>query len=294
MLKRNCHRRGCSRSRSEFSLFLNRRCPPCLGNLTFCSASCLLAQLEQEVAGKWDLVHEQKALKIPRPKIGTILLQSQYLTREQLDAAIAMQLSSHEGRLGELLVRLGYVEERQITLALAKQWSLPLIDLRNCEIQPDAIKSVPGKVATIGGMLPVGYDGSEGALRIAVSSPMEPTTRAALCRMVQREIVAYIADQSAVRAMIPRFYPSSEIDTGACLAFGTGEELRSLVRQTAISAIRERAENIQFELLEEYSWMRVDYAEMSRHVVFRRAMSCSVGPLAAHAGAPRFVYAGAH
>jgi hypothetical protein len=291
MLKRNCHRKGCNRIRSEFSLFLNRRCPPCVAGQTYCSDSCLLAQVEQDVAGKWDLVHGQRALKIPRPKIGTILLQSQYLTREQLDAAIAMQLSSHEGRLGEVLVRLGYVEERQITLALAKQWGLPLIDLRHCEVQPGAVKSVPGKVATCGKMLPVGYDGSRGALRIAVSSPMEPASRAALGRMLQREIVPYIADSSAVREMIQYFYPSSEIDTTACATFASREELLALIRQAAISAIRERAENIQFELLEDYSWVRIDYIEMSRHAVFRHAMPCYLDPVTAQLKPQRLAYA---
>ncbi len=293
MLKRNCHRKGCDRTRSEFSLFLNRRCPPSLGGQSYCSDSCLLAQLDQEIAGKWDLVHEQKALKIPRPKIGTILLQSQYLTREQLDAAIALQLSSHEARLGELLVWLGYVEERQITLALAKQWGMPMIDLQHCEVQQNAVRVLPGKVAICGRMIPVGYDGSHGALRIAVSNPMDPGSRAALCRMLRREIDIYIADQSAVRAMTERFYPSSEIDTSKCSTFGTREELMALLRKAVFSAMRARAQNIQFELLEDYSWLRVDLQDTLRDEVFRYTAPWSLPPVVEHVKPSRMIYAAA-
>ncbi len=291
MHKSNCHRRGCNRTRSDFSLFLNRRYPPSLGGQSFCSDSCLLAQLEQEIAGKWDLVHEQRALKIPRPKIGTILLQSQYLTREQLDAAIALQLSSHEVRLGELLVWLGYVEERQITLALAKQWGMPMIDLQHCELQKNAVRALPGKVAICGRMIPVGYDGSHGALRIAASNPMEPGSRAALRRMLRREIDLYIADQSAIRAMTERLYPSSETDTSKCPTFGSREELLALVRRAAFSAMRARAENIQFELLEDYSWLRIDLQEASRHEIFRYMSPWSLEPVAEHVKPSRMIYA---
>ncbi|NWG13352.1 MAG: hypothetical protein HXY20_07455 [Acidobacteria bacterium] len=293
MLKLHCHRKGCERTRSEFRLFLNRRCPPSLGGRSYCSDSCLLAQLDQEITGKWDLVHGQKALKIPRPKIGTILLQSQYLTREQLDAAIALQLSSHEARLGELLVWLGYVEERQITLALAKQWGMPMIDLQHCEIQRNAVRALPGKVAMCGRLIPVGYDGSRGTLRIAAGNPIEPGARAALCRMLKREIEIYVADQSAVRAATERFYPASEIDIGKCSTFGTRGELAALVRQAVRSAMRARAEDIRFELMEDYAWLRVDLQDMAKHEVFRYTLPWSTQPAVEHAKAARLMYAAA-
>jgi hypothetical protein len=58
-------------------------------------------------------------------RLGQILINKGLINRKQLDAAIALQLTSQK-RLGEILVEQGLLTERQLKKALSKQTNLRL------------------------------------------------------------------------------------------------------------------------------------------------------------------------
>jgi len=292
MPKHSCYRQGCHRIRSEFSLFLSRRCPPRLSDHPFCSESCLLAEIEQVIAEKWDLLQAQRKRRVPRPKLGTILLLNHHLTRDQLETALAMQQKTCEGRLGEWLVRLGFLEEHHITQALSQQWGVPVIDLAHCDIQPSTARLVPGRVARCAGLLPVGHDDRQRALLVAMSNPVDFGCQGALRRMLRMEVVPFVADQSAVREQIERCYAPAETDISGCSSFGSRSELLTLVRRRVRDAISERAVNCEFELLEQYTWLRFDFQGTSKHEVYRHTAPCLPDPAAERVSTARLAYAG--
>jgi hypothetical protein len=269
MPRYQCHRKECTRIRSEFSIFLNRRRPPQYEGNVFCSDSCLLAFFESELNEKWRRQHSDKDRKIPRPKLGTILLQASSITRDQLDEAIRLQSQAREGRLGEWLLRLGFVEEHQITTALAKQYGLPLINLRNSEANADAVRMIPGKVAKCSGMLPVGFDDGQAALRIAVNPPVNFNAQEAIRRMVRKGIVTYIGDQSAILQLLEQWYEPEELDLSTLPTFSSLEDLLEVGSVMVANAINNRAHDIQAELLQDFFWMRLDFPTESHHHFFR-------------------------
>lgn len=69
----------------------------------------------------------QASVKAHRIPLGLLLLSRQQLTGEQLQAALAAQRSAGCGRIGDWLQALGFVDEQQITAALARQWSCPIL-----------------------------------------------------------------------------------------------------------------------------------------------------------------------
>ncbi len=292
MPKHNCHRKGCHRIRSEFNLFLSRRCPPRFSDQPFCSESCLLAEIERVIEEKWDLLQAQTKRRVPRPKLGTILLLGHRLTRDQLDTALAMQRKTCEGRLGEWLVRLGFVEEHHITQALSQQWGVPVIDLAHCDIPPGTARLVPGRVARCAGLLPVGHDDRQHALLVAMSNPIDFGCQGALRRMLRMEIVPFVADQSAVSALIERCYAPAETDITGCSSFGSRSELLALVRRRVREAISERVVNCEFEMLEDYTWLRLDFHGLSKHEVYRHTAPCLPDPAAERVNPARLAYAG--
>jgi len=292
MPKHSCHRRGCYRIRSEFSLFLSRRYPPRFSDQMFCSESCLLTEIERVIQEKWDLLQAQKKRRVPRPKLGTILLLSHRLTRDQLDTALAMQRKVCEGRLGEWLVRLGFAEEHHITQALSQQWGVPVIDLAHCDVQPGIARLVPGRVARCAGLLPVGYDDRQHALLVAMSNPIDFGCQGALRRMLRMEIVPFVADQSAVNASIERCYAPAETDIAGCSTFDSRSELLALVRRRVRDAVSERAVNCEFEVLEDYTWLRLDFQGGSKHEIYRHTAPCLTDPAAESVNPARLAYAG--
>ncbi|MBN1571486.1 MAG: hypothetical protein JXA73_26860 [Acidobacteria bacterium] len=269
MPKYQCHRKECNRIRSEFSIFLNRRRPPQYEGHAFCSDSCLQMHFEEELREKWRRLQKDSDPKIPRPKLGTILMQTAFITRDQLDEAIKLQNQTREGRIGEWLQRLGFVEEHQITEALAQQYGLPLINLHNSDANADAVRMIPGKVAKCSGLVPVGFDDSQTALQIAVTAPVNFHSQEAIRRMVRKGIVAYIGDESAIDKLLRKLYEPEDLDLSNVPTFRSLEDLTELGNEMIASAINNRAQDIRAELVQDFFWMRLDYPTQSHHHFFR-------------------------
>ena len=223
MPKYQCHRKECNRIRSEFSIFLNRRRPPTYEGKTFCSEACLRAHFESELNGKWRQLQLENTRMIPRPKLGTILMQTAFLTRAQLDQAVKLQNETGKGRIGEWLQQLGFVEEHQITAALARQFGLPLINLKHVDAKADAVRMIPGKVAKYSGLVPVGFDDAQSALRVAVSAPVNFNSQEAIRRMVRKGIVPFIGDESAIERLLREWYEPEDLDMSNIPTFSSQE-----------------------------------------------------------------------
>jgi hypothetical protein len=269
MLRYQCYRKECTRIRSEFSIFLNRRRPPMYEGHTFCSDSCLLIHFENELNAKWRRSQADKKRTIPRPKLGTILMETAFITREQLDEAIKLQQQTQEGRLGEWLLRLGFVDEHLITVALAQQFGLPLINLKNSDASMDAVRMIPGKVAKCSGLVPVGFDDDRALLRIAVCAPVDFHSQEAIRRMVKKGIAPYIGDESAIEQLLARWYEPEDLDLSNVPTFGSLEDLLEVGRDMVAMAIESRALEVQAELIQDFFWVRLDFASESHHHFFR-------------------------
>jgi hypothetical protein len=271
MPRYQCYRRECNRIRTEFSIFMNRRRPPQYEGNVFCSDSCLQMYFEGEVSEKWRRNQVEQERKIPRPKLGTILMQTAFVTRDQLNEAIKLQSQTQEGRIGEWLLRLGFVEEHQITAALAQQYGLPLINLDASDTNAAAVRMIPGKVAKCSGLVPVGFDDGQAALRVAVTAPVNFHSQEAIRRMVQKGIVAYIGDQSAIQRLLEQLYEPEDLDLSNVPTFGSLDELIEVGNEMIGVAINHRAQNIRAELVQDFFWMRLDFPTESHHHFFRYA-----------------------
>jgi len=269
MPKYQCYRKECNQIRSEFSIFLNRRRPPQYEGNAFCSDSCLQRHFESQLSEKWRRLQLEQDRRIPRPKLGTILMQTAFITRDQLDEAIKLQNQTHEGRIGEWLLRLGFVEERQITAALAQQYGLPLINLNNSDANADAVRMIPGRVAKCSGLVPVGFDDHQTALRIAVTAPVNFHSQEAIRRMVRKGIVAYIGDESAIERLLGQLYEPEDLDLSSVPTFSSLEDLVEAGNEIIATAINNRAQDIRAELVQDFFWIRLDFPMESLHHFFR-------------------------
>ena len=75
-------------------------------------------------------------------RLGQHLISEGLITREQLAQALAEQRQSKH-RLGYVLVKLGLVQEIEITKLLARQARMPAVDLSRFEVDPRLLKLVP-------------------------------------------------------------------------------------------------------------------------------------------------------
>ncbi|HSW70511.1 MAG TPA: MSHA biogenesis protein MshE, partial [Gammaproteobacteria bacterium] len=77
-----------------------------------------------------------------RIHIGTLLLEQQLLTQEQLTTAVAQQHASG-GKLGQVLIDLGYIKEEKLLALLAEQLEIPYVDLKNYTLIPEIVHLLP-------------------------------------------------------------------------------------------------------------------------------------------------------
>ena len=80
------------------------------------------------------------------PRLGEILLLAGVIDEYQLASALAEQ-ARWGHRLGVTLIKLGFVEERDLVRGLAHQLNLPVAGLEGKSISPEVLAYVPREVA---------------------------------------------------------------------------------------------------------------------------------------------------
>jgi type IV pilus assembly protein PilB len=107
-----------------------------------------------------------------RPRVGEILVRAGVIDEHQLKAALGEQ--RRWGRpLGATLVKLGFLEEKELVRALASQLGLPMAVLDGKRIPADVLALVPREVAEREMIIPlfVREEGGRRALYVGVEDP---------------------------------------------------------------------------------------------------------------------------
>src|SRR5690349_24999951 len=91
-------------------------------------------------------------------KLGEILLREGLISQDQLKKALLEQKNSGM-RLGYTLVKLGFVEETEVTKMLARQYRMPAVDLSRFEVDAKILKMIPPDLAMKYTVMPLDRDG---------------------------------------------------------------------------------------------------------------------------------------
>jgi MSHA biogenesis protein MshE len=84
---------------------------------------------------------ERKNL-VAKRKLGELLVETGLLSREKLKETLEAQKGTGK-RLGRLLIERGLISEEEIAFALAMQLKIPFMDLRDCDITAEVMKTIP-------------------------------------------------------------------------------------------------------------------------------------------------------
>src|ERR1700721_3232923 len=99
-------------------------------------------------------------------RLGELLVKDSLTTADQLKQALEHQKKSG-GRLGTCRVKLGLVNDDDITAVLSRQYGVPSINLKFYEVDPAVIKLVPQETAVRYQIVPLSRGGP--ALTLAVT-----------------------------------------------------------------------------------------------------------------------------
>jgi len=140
-------------------------------------------------------------------RLGDLLLREGLISREQLDKAL-LEGKQNGTRLGYALVKLGYVQETDITKMLARQFRMPAVDLSRFEVDPRIAKLIPADLATKHLVLPLKRDGR--TLTVAMADPTNLGVIDDLKFITRYDIFPVIAGEYTLRNAVEKHYESSD------------------------------------------------------------------------------------
>ena len=140
-------------------------------------------------------------------RLGDLLLKEGLISREQLDKAL-LEGKQNGTRLGYSLVKLGYVQETDITKMLARQFRMPAVDLSRFEVDPRIAKLIPADLATKHLVLPLKRDGR--TLTVAMADPTNLGVIDDLKFITRYDIFPVIAGEYTLRNAVEKYYESSD------------------------------------------------------------------------------------
>jgi hypothetical protein len=113
-----------------------------------------------------------------------MLLSRQQLTVEQLRAALEAQHVAGCGKIGEWMQRLGFVTEQQVTAALARQWSCPILRTDPGLMGSGGVPEIPLPLLQSLRMAPINFVESTSTLHIAFGEGIDYTVLYAIEQML--------------------------------------------------------------------------------------------------------------
>jgi len=212
-------------------------------------------------------------------KIGRVLTKLGVVTREQVHEALSVQ-KTRKVLLGQLLVELGYCNDRNVQAALAGQAGMAYVDISDLEISEEAIAAVPAENAQAYQIVPIEYNPTSKRLKIAMKSPNNFRAVDDLRLLIGANVEAVVADEAAVDALIKKHYSKQEsvvdvvsslakddkfkslegrgdsIDLDAVMEAASDNQVIKLLNLVLLQAIKDKASDIHFEPFEDEFKMR--------------------------------------
>ena len=168
-----------------------------------------------------------------------MLVRDNHITRDQLEKALD---DARVGgtRVGYSLVKLGFIAEQDLAIALARQHQVPAIDLEKVRLDPKLLKLIPADVALKHLVVPVRRVG--GKLTVAIADPGEIGVMDDLKFITRFEIEPVIAGEFTLRRIVEREYDSAD------------DRMTDLLKQfeggTEIEVVEEQEEEVSIGALQ--------------------------------------------
>ena len=136
-------------------------------------------------------------------RLGEILLEKKLITGQQLEHALLEQKKSGT-LLGRVLIRLGYLSERQLLEGLAEHLQLPVVNLGQFAVDEQVIKKVPVRFAWYYRCMPLRLKGK--TLMLAMSDPLQVRPLDDLKVHYGLEADVVLSTDTEIQEAIQRFY----------------------------------------------------------------------------------------
>lgn len=142
-------------------------------------------------------------ISINQQLIGEILINRNLISAKQLAEALELQKKQKEF-VGEILVKLGYLSEADIVVALVVQCGLPYIAVSKYPIDPAIVNLIPEELARSLQLIPLDRVGE--VLSVVMTNPLNPEMKEQLEKITNCRIATFISTKTEIIEAISRSY----------------------------------------------------------------------------------------
>lgn len=211
-------------------------------------------------------------------RLGQILVDLGYLTEDQLWDVLEQQKQSPGEVIGRVAVRMGLVNEAQISEALAEQWGMQVVNLPETNVPAKVLELVPETMASLYKIMPIAL--KDNVLTVAMADPQNIAALDDLRNFLGYDVRGAVSNELHVQQAIERYYADKEEsiedvigdiedqmgeDTSQTGGYDlTSQEeladaapIRKLLNMVLLLAIRDQASDIHLEPFEDEFKIRV-------------------------------------
>jgi hypothetical protein len=226
----------------------------------YCGAKCLERALPSILEPRRRGGGSGASHRIP---LGLLLLSRQQLTAVQLRTALEAQRSAGHSpaghrKIGEWLQELGFATEWQITVALARQWSCPLLRGHPGSLGEIRLTSIPVLLLETFQMIPVELSEASQTLLMAFSEGIDHSVLYAIEQMLGYRTQACLVCPSTLRRGLDAL---RQLRGSGDVVFERQEDAGECARIIASYAAKAEAEAIRFAHCGRHLWIRLERIE---------------------------------
>lgn len=137
-------------------------------------------------------------------RIGDVLEQQGYVTREELDQAVEYQKEHREKRFGEILIELGYIKEAQMLEALAARMQIDVVSISELSVDTQAVAKIPRQLAEKYHIL--AYEIKEHSLAVVVNDPLNLYALEDVRQLTGMQLEVHLSELLPLKRALEYFY----------------------------------------------------------------------------------------
>jgi type IV pilus assembly protein PilB len=109
----------------------------------------------------------------------------------------------------QILQDFGIMDLDDVLEVIANHLSTEVVKIREAELTPEIIATVPAKTARMYQCIPVSFDGS--TVRIAMADPLNPARIDELSFVLKKDVQLVVADPVMIQKCLEKFYPGGGV-----------------------------------------------------------------------------------
>jgi type IV pilus assembly protein PilB len=137
-------------------------------------------------------------------RLGQILVDLGFITERQLGMLLEEQRQRRGELLGQVAISMGLITEEKLTQALAEQMNMQVVNLNEVVVPPEVLAHVTEPMAQLYRIIPVAF--RDNTLTVAMADPQKLSVIDELRSFLGYDIRAVVASEKDVARALERYY----------------------------------------------------------------------------------------